>query len=391
MSGRPDEPGQSGRPPAGGDWFRYEPKSPSSLPSSGDHDLDHLRHTRRQPRPGRTRARLFGYTLVALFALLLGLATGYVRGYFAEGEAGEEVTVVIASGDSLSTIAGKLQEAGVVEHAGAFVIRAQRDGYSSQLKPGKYVLRKGQPYDEIVAILIEGQAAPVVKVTIPEGSTLEQSATLVSSDLSGISAKEYTRVARDEPPAFALDGYKKGTTLEGLLFPATYEVQRTVTAEQFVNKQLDAFGDALNQVDLTRATEANLTPYDVVIIASMVEREAQVDEERAMVAAVIWNRLKADMKLQIDATVQYALGETKPVLTFEDLKVDSPYNTYTHSGLPPTPIANPGLASLQAAANPAEVDYLYYVARGDGTGRHYFSRTYEEFLANQAKAIQNSQ
>lgn len=97
------------------------------------------------------------------------------------------------------------------------------------------------------------------------------------------------------------------------------------------------------------------------------------------------------MPLQIDATIQYALGETKPVLTYDDLKVESPYNTYTHKGLPPTPIANPGLASLRAAANPAAVDYLYYVARADGTGRHYFSRTYEEFLANQAKAARNSQ
>jgi UPF0755 protein len=152
-----------------------------------------------------------------------------------------------------------------------------------------------------------------------------------------------------------------------------------------------AFQDNLAKVDMTRAGKANLTPYEVVVIASMVEREAQVPEERPLVAAVIWNRLSEGMLLQIDATIQYALGEQKEIVTFDDLKIDSPYNTYKHAGLPPTPIANPGLASLQAAADPAAVNYLFYVARADGTGRHYFSRSYEEFLANQAKAQRNSQ
>ena len=137
---------------------------------------------------------------------------------------------------------------------------------------------------------------------------------------------------------------------------------------------------------MTRAHKANLTDYDVVIIASMVEREARVAQERPLVAAVIWNRLRKDMLLQIDATIQYALGETKPVLTYQDLKIDSPYNTYKNPGLPPTPIANPGLASLQAAADPAAADYLYYVARNDGTGRHYFSASYDQFLVDKAKA-----
>ena len=153
--------------------------------------------------------------------------------------------------------------------------------------------------------------------------------------------------------------------------------------------QLDAFNVNFAHVDMARAHSANLTPYDVVITASMIDREAQVAAERKLVAAVIWNRLRTHMLLQIDATVQYALGKTKPVLTYDDLEVDSPYNTYKHPGLPPTPISNPGLAALQAAADPAAVDYLYYVARADGTGRHYFSKSYEEFLANQERAASN--
>lgn len=389
MSERTDPPGAGGgRPPSEGEWFRYHPQGRSAT----DAEVTRGGDLGPQYRPRRRRrGRLLGYLLVAVFALLLGLGAGYARGYFASGELGEEVTVVIASGDSLSTVAGKLEAAGVVEHAGAFVLRTESDGYSKQLKPGTYLLRRNQPYEDLVAVLVEGQKPPTVKVTIPEGSTLAQSAGLVAAKLVKTPAKDYVRAARVKPVPFTFNGYTPGTTLEGLLFPATYEVDPSVKARPFVERQLAAFNENFAQVDMKRARKARLTPYDVVIIASMVEREAQVAAEREIVAAVIWNRLRDDMLLQIDATIQYALGETKPVLTFDDLKIDSPYNTYTNSGLPPTPIANPGLAAMQAAADPAAVDYLYYVARADGTGRHYFSKSYEEFLANQAKAARNNQ
>lgn len=389
MSERSDPPpSEGGRPPSEGEWFRYHPQGSHAAHAGVARDDERGRHSR--PRR-RRRGRLLGYLLVAVFALLLGMGAGYVRGYFASGDPGEEVTVVIASGDSLSTVAGKLEAAGVVEHAGAFVLRTQADGYSTKLKPGTYLLRRNQKYEDLVATLVEGQAPPSVKVTIPEGSTLAQSADLVAAKLVSAPAKDYVRVAREKPVSFTFKGYTPGTTLEGFLFPATYEVDPAMKARPFVERQLAAFSENVARVDMKRARKANLTPYDVVIIASMIEREAQVAAEREVVAAVIWNRLRDDMLLQIDATIQYALGETKPVLTFDDLKIDSPYNTYTHSGLPPTPIANPGLAAMQAAADPAAVDYLYYVARADGTGRHYFSRSYEEFLANQAKATRNSQ
>ena len=396
MSQPPDDshtPG--GPPPSDGEWFRYDPDDDrwaSDGPAHSDDDLSFVRRSRRGPPERRRKSgRLIGLVLVAILALLAGVGSGYARGYFSASAVGEEVTVVIAAGDSLSAIADKLEAAGVVEHAGAFVVRAKSDGYSSQLKAGTYRLRENEPYAELVAILVEGQKPLTVKVTIPEGSTLKQSAAIVAERVEGVETKDYIRIARDDPPKIRLEGYKTGTTLEGLLFPATYEPEPDVRARPFIEGQLAAFEEGFAEVDMRRAGKANLTPYDVVIIASMVEREAQVDEERPLVAAVIWNRLQDDMLLQIDATIQYALGETKPVLTFDDLKIDSPYNTYKNAGLPPTPIANPGLASLQAAADPAAVDYRYYVARADGTGKHYFSRTYEEFLANQAKAVRNSQ
>lgn len=349
------------------------------------------RRPRRPVSRGGRRARLLGYLLVALFAFILGLGAGYARGYFSNGgEVGQAVTVVVPEGASLSDIAERLAARGVVKHARAFVIRAESDGYATKFKPGTYSLHQNEPYEDLVAALVRGAKAPTLKVTIPEGTTLEQAGELVAGEVKSISAGEYVAVARDDPPAFRLGGYKAGTTLEGLLFPATYEVRPTFTARALVKQQLAAFGDTFAEVDMRRAHKANLTPYDVVIIASMVEREARVAAERPLVAAVIWNRLRSAMLLQIDATIQYALGETKPVLTFDDLEIESPYNTYKYAGLPPTPIANPGLASLQAAADPAATDYLYYVARGDGSGRHYFSADYQQFLADQEKARANA-
>jgi len=374
----------SGRRPSDA-WADLEPSF------TGDHPEFASRRSARRSRPGQRRRRLLGYLLVAVFALILGLGTGYARGYFASGKVGRKVTVVVPQGATLNSIASQLEAKGVVKHARAFVIRAESDGYATKFMPGTYTFHQNEPYEGLVAQLARGVMPPTVKVSIPEGTTLKQAGGLVAAKVGTITAADYVAVARDDPPPFRLRGYKPGTTLEGLLFPATYEVIPKVKARTFVDKQLAAFTHNFAQVDMARALKANLTPYDVVIIASMIDREAMVPAERPMVAAVIWNRLRIDMLLQIDATIQYALGKTKPVLTYDDLKIDSPYNTYKHPGLPPTPISNPGLAALQAAAAPANVDYLYYVARNDGTGRHYFSKDYAQFLVDQKKATANGQ
>jgi UPF0755 protein len=371
-----------GAPPPGGDWAAVESSHVESPGRAGPGP---------RRRPGRGRRRLIGYLLVAVLAFGIGVATGYARGYFSTGAEGKAVTVVVPQGASLSAIADKLEAKGVVKHARAFVIQAQSDGYATKFKAGTYRLHVNEPYRNLVALLSKGVNAPTVKVSIPEGTTLKQASLRVAAAVPAISAADYVAEARDDPPPFHLQGYKPGTTLEGMLFPATYDVFPKTTAARFVDDQLTAFDDNFAKVDLTRARKANLTAYDVVIIASMIEREAQMPGERKKVAAVIWNRLRTGMLLQIDATVQYALGKTKPVLTYEDLKVASPYNTYLHAGLPPTPISNPGLAALRAAADPDDVPYLYYVARNDGSGRHYFSSDYSRFLADQRKAQANGQ
>lgn len=366
-------------------WADLEPSF-----TGDDLELAH-RCSTRHSRPGKRRRRFLGYLLVAVFAFILGLGTGYARGYFASGDVGRKVTVVVPMGATLSSIASELEAKGVVKHARAFVIRAESDGYATKFMPGAYTFHQNEPYEELVALLARGVNPPTVKVSIPEGATLKQAGGLVAAAGGAITAADYVAVARDDPPPFRLGGYKSGTTLEGMLFPATYEVIPKVKARGFVAKQLTAFAENFAKVDMSRALKGNLTPYDVVIIASMIDREALEPAERPLVAAVIWNRLRIDMLLQIDATIQYALSKTKPVLTYDDLKIDSPYNTYKHPGLPPTPISNPGLAALQAAAAPASVDYLYYVARNDGTGRHYFSKEYAQFLVDQQKAKANGQ
>ena len=200
--------------------------------------------------------------------------------------------------------------------------------------------------------LVAGAAPRTIRVTIPEGFSLAQTAALLRSRIPGFSAAQYLDLTARHPVTIDVPGYKPGTTLQGLLFPATYNVLPTVTARQFIALQIAALKNNLAEVDMRRAAKANLTPYDVVTIASLIEREARASGDRARIAAVIWNRLRLGMRLQIDATVLYALGRHKDQLSYHDLTVASPYNTYLHFGLPPTPIDNPGLASLTAAANP---------------------------------------
>ena len=229
-----------------------------------------------------------------------------------------------------------------------------------------------------------------LKIVFPEGFTIEQMAERIGAVneiakerrnvTPRLSAAEYTRLTRRSklPATFAGDG--KSRTLEGFLFPATYEFLPKTTTRQLVNKQLVAFQKAWDRLDLSYAKSKNLTPYDVLIIASMVEKETLAPDERPKVAAVIYNRLKAGMTLGIDATLRYGL-DIPPTESIRQsqLESDNPYNTRKLPGLTPTPIANPGLASLQAAAHPARVDYLFFARKPDRV-HHFFTASEAEFL-----------
>lgn len=178
------------------------------------------------------------------------------------------------------------------------------------------------------------------------------------------------------------------TTLEGYIFPKTYTFEKKTRPETIARRMLYQFQIETEALDWSILAQKNLTKHDIIIIASLIEEEAKVAEERPIIAAVIYNRLAKNMPLQIDATVQYALPERKAVLTYEDYKVDSPYNTYLRLGLPPGPITNPGLDSIKAALAPASVDYYYYVLTSP-EGKHTFTRTYEEFLNAKKEANLN--
>ncbi len=229
---------------------------------------------------------------------------------------------------------------------------------------------------------------PALTITFPEGLRREDMARIVA-DRTGISPRRYLDLTGPSRRGARLAGRDEPTSLEGFLFPATYEYTEDTTAAELVQQQLDAYRDRTSRIDYSFAESKNLTEYDVLIIASMIEREVQVASERPLVASVIYNRLRQGMTLGIDATVQYALGEWKPDLTVSDLAIDSPYNTRRYAGLPPGPIASPGEASLRAAARPRQTDLLFYVARNDGSGAHYFARTEAQHQANIARARAN--
>ncbi|HWH14391.1 MAG TPA: endolytic transglycosylase MltG, partial [Miltoncostaeaceae bacterium] len=232
-------------------------------------------------------------------------------------------------------------------------------------------------------------ATPTGRITFPEGLRREEMADIVAREL-GVPRERYLQLTAPGARGRQLARADAPRSLEGFLFPATYDVFPGTTAQDVVDQQVQAYRDRTDGIDYSYARSRNLTRYDVLILASMIEREVRVPAERPIVAAVMYNRLRAGMRLDIDATVQYALGEWKPELTASDLQTDSPYNTRRYGGLPPGPICNPGSASIAAAARPARVDYLYYVARADGTGRHYFARTAAEHAAAIARARANA-
>jgi peptidoglycan lytic transglycosylase G len=232
---------------------------------------------------------------------------------------------------------------------------------------------------------------PTLRIVFPEGFTRKEMAERIAAVneiaeqkrkiTPSLSPSAYRRITDRLGPGLPAD-FKgvKAPHMEGFLFPATYDFTEDTTSRELVQKQVAAFGEAWPKVDVKYARRKNLKPYDVLIIASMVEKEVQVPKERPLVAAVIYNRLRMGMRLEIDATIRYGLDipPTEPIHQSE-LDSDNPYNTRKFAGLPPTPIGNPGLASLQAAAHPAEVNFLYFVRKPDCKS-HFFTASFQEFL-----------
>ncbi len=322
--------------------------------------------------------------LVVAVLLLAGVVFLWALFQPLAGDGGERVRVSIPQEAGVGEIADILDERGVVSTAALFELRATLGGDRGDLKPGTYELREGMSYGDAIDALVKGPSPDIVRLTIPEGLSRREIAPLAArAGIRGDYLRASADVSRVSPREYGLRSDPE--SLEGLLFPATYELRSRASAATLVAEQLAAFSRNMSQVDQSYAREKNLTTWDVVTIASMIEREAQVPAERKLVAAVIYNRLKQGTPLGIDATIRYATGNWQQPLTRSQLAIDSPFNTRTNAGLPPGPIGNPGLASLEAAARPARVGYVYYVVKPGTCGEHAFSSTFAEFERDQQR------
>ncbi|NTW29071.1 MAG: endolytic transglycosylase MltG [Coriobacteriia bacterium] len=337
-------------------------------------------------------AAILSLVLVAVLAVALIAWLGFFRPESSLA-AGTNVTVTISSGSSTSEIARVLASSGVVANSNMFLWRVRQMNAGSDLKSGTYQLAAKMPYELVIDRLKAGPEKVVldtITVTIPEGFRLKDVAARVESKL-GIPAADFLALASKGAEKFsakhpAVKG-AYGGSLEGFLFPKTYEFERSATATAVIETMLAQFDKEVAQVDMTAANKAGYSLSQIVTMASIIEKETKLDEERPLVSSVIYNRLALKWKLQMCSTVQILLPAEKFRLSDQDLKIVSPYNTYLNNGLPPGPIANPGLASLKAAANPAKSDYLYYVLTGKD-GSQTFASNDKDFQAAKKKSLE---
>ena len=327
--------------------------------------------------------------LVAILVLVICVAaavggwwfyTGVDRPF--KGYGGPEQFVEIPRGAGSVAIARQLADAGVIRDVHSFRLALWLSGKGRHLQAGEYRFDHALSAREVADKIARGEIY-VRPITFPEGLTIKQMAALYESKGFG-PAQDFVNAAKNASLIAAVDPDAKD--LEGYLFPDTYNLKRKEAAGQLVPKMVTAFMKALTPELLEKADQRGLTLRQLVTLASIVEKETGNKDERPLVAAVYANRLKIGMLLQCDPTVIYALdraGKYDGNLTRANLQYDSPYNTYRYSGLPPGPIASPGRASIEAAANPAPVDYLYFVSKNDGT--HAFANTLDEHNRNVQK------
>jgi len=360
--------------------------------------IDLAEKKRRKRKKGRNIIPLIieGIIAVCVLVFVVKAATfsfTFAKDYFSNEKesvkTGEFVELTIPSGASTEAIANILEEKGLINNALVFRIVSRIDGYDGTYMQGDYRIEKGTNNEEIMQILQSGVVyAQSEKLTIPEGFTAKQIAEIVEEN-GFATAEEFIEEMNtgEFDYEFLQDIPERQFRLEGYLFPATYEIAEDATAHDIIVLMLDRFELAYDEY--LSSYYGEYTIDELVTIASLIESEIQVDDERKTAAGVIYNRLEIDMPLQIDSTVQYAHSTRNEVVTYADLEIDSPYNTYKYYGLPLGPISCPGEPSLEAAANPEKNDYLYYVLKERGSGEHVYCKTYDEFLNAKAK-YQNS-
>lgn len=304
------------------------------------------------------------------------------------------IRFTISPGELPATVAARLEKQGLITDAEVFLNLVKYKKVATKIQAGEYVLRKTMTMDEIIEAIQHGLAR-MITITIRPGWRAEEIADyLTTLDLKNYQRDQFLRLVREGKfdYAFLKDRPKNALpSLEGYLFPETYNVPYDIASDTLIALMLETFGQRVTDKMRQQIAAQKMTLYEAITLASIVEREAVVASERPVIASVFLNRLKKKMFLQSDSTAQYALGyqsDTKqwwksPVTIEELASVNSPYNTYRNLGLPPGPICNPSLASIAAVAEPAQTEYLFFYSKGDGT--HAFAKTYEEHLQNQQK------
>ena len=292
---------------------------------------------------------------------------------------GEALQYTVEAGMTLSDVAEQLEAEGVVRHGGFFNLLGRLKGAEHGIHAGRYVIEPGTDANEILVMLTTGRTA-YHRVTVPEGLTAPETARILRARI-GVDSTSFVGLSND--PGVTRSLGIEAPTLEGYLFPATYNTYPEMPAEEILAEMTERYQRTITEEYRKRAEEIGYTMHEIVTLASIIEQEAMVDEERDIISGVFHNRLRRGMLLEADPTVQYGLGRPNMRLYLKHLSDPSPYNTYLHAGLPPGPICSPGEASIHAALYPRDVPYLFFVARGDGT--HIFSTTNREH--NRARAL----
>ena len=344
---------------------------------------------------GRKKKKIRVFPIILLIVVLLAVAAVGIfymsyNNSLKPIDPNDESTISfeIRDGATTNIVADDLESAGLISNANFFSMRTKKLGFDGKFKPGTFSLSKSMSTDIIIKTLSQlgGASSDIIKFTIPEGLTLEQTMyRLVDKEL--VTEEEFMDVVMNGEFDYEFMQYlpEGENRLEGFLYPETYEVYKGTDAYEIIDMMLAQFDSLVGPDSYERAAELNMNILEIVTMASLIERETMIDDERARVAGVIYNRLAIDMKLQIDATIQFILPEVKEHLTYDDLKVDSPYNTYQNKGLPPGPICSPRYASIEGALYPEDHDYIFYVLHESLNGTHNFSSNDKQFEKDKAK------
>ncbi len=333
--------------------------------------------------------------MVILFIFLI-ITVSYIQAQIQPVNASstEVISIEIPKGSNTLDIAQLLKEKQLIKNELVFRYYVKYLGYGAELKAGRFDLSKNMNLEEIIQKLVEGNTfIETVRFTIPEGYNVNQIAERLAEQ--GLVNKDrflqLTKEGNFDFPFIKQIPQRDEVVykLEGYLFPETYEIKKGATEEEIIQKMLAQFEKEWKTEWNKVIEEKGMTIHDIVTLSSIIEREVVVDKERPIVAGVFYNRIRDSWNLQSCATVQFILGKQKDRLTYDDLEIDNPYNTYIYQGLPPGPIGTPGRKSLEAVVFPAENDYFFFVTKKDNSGEHYFSKTFAEHQRNNAKSAGN--